>query len=147
MTVTRGARIHLPDLPAQDTDWMALAECTGHDPETWFPVDETSPAADQATAICGSCLVRDDCHTYALAAGVEGIWAGTTTAQRSRTRTRTRVDLWSDTDTDMLRHLWQQGYNSAQIGQVLGRATATVRKKANRMGLEPHAGGRPVVVS
>ena len=147
MTVTRGARIHLPELPAQDTGWMALAECANHDPETWFPVDERSEAAAQAIAICHTCLVSSDCLTYALTAGVDGIWAGTTTGQRRHTRAKVRADLWSDTDTDMLRHLWGQGYTSTQIGEVLGRTTSTVRKKANRMGLEPHTGGRPAVIS
>ncbi|KIF67570.1 hypothetical protein HY68_01295 [Streptomyces sp. AcH 505] len=57
------------------TSWQRLSGCTGHDPEMWFQERKKSAVAKATTriakAICGACLVRDDC--LAEAQRVEGV--------------------------------------------------------------------------
>ncbi len=73
------------------TDW---AECRtpGIDPEIFFPVSDTGPALQQvaaAKAVCARCPVTADCLAWALRAGEpEGIWGGTTPAERRLLRQR-----------------------------------------------------------
>lgn len=74
--------------------WHRDAACAEHDPALWFPPPptpgvNTSAMAARAKAICGGCLVLDDCRAWALdqvAAGVDlaGIWAGTSAPERRR---------------------------------------------------------------
>lgn len=68
--------------------WIEDAACRepGVDPELFFPVSESGPAAGQvaaAKAVCAGCPVAGDCLGWALRAGeATGIWGGTTPAER-----------------------------------------------------------------
>ena len=70
--------------------WMSLAACHGEDPELFFPLTETNTVAGRqitaAKAVCGRCLVRLTCLSYALATGQDGVWGGTTGHERSTWR-------------------------------------------------------------
>jgi WhiB family redox-sensing transcriptional regulator len=72
--------------------WMSRGACRQADPELFFPVGATAgPAARQveaAKAICGRCVVRANCLSYALEAMPEGIWGGTTPEERRTARRR-----------------------------------------------------------
>ena len=72
--------------------WMSRGACRQADPELFFPVGATAgPAARQveaAKAICGPCVVRANCLSYALEAMPEGIWGGTTPEERRTARRR-----------------------------------------------------------
>lgn len=81
-------------------DWRADAACRGHDPDLWFPVVVSErgrrlgalEVAPEAVAICWSCPVDNECLDFAVPRpSIEGIWAGTTTADRSRMRTELGV--------------------------------------------------------
>jgi WhiB family redox-sensing transcriptional regulator len=80
---------------AEAAHWTGRAACRarGTDPELFFPVSETGLAAHrqvaQAKAVCARCPVADQCLDWAVRAGEpEGIWGGTTPAERRRLRRR-----------------------------------------------------------
>lgn len=74
------------------THWTARAACRapGVDPELFFPVGDAGPGLAQAAAakrICAGCPVRACCLDWAVGAGEpDGIWGGTTPAERSLLR-------------------------------------------------------------
>jgi WhiB family redox-sensing transcriptional regulator len=71
---------------AQSLNWMARGACRQADPELFFPVSSvTGLAARQvelAKAVCAPCSVRAACLAYAAETRPEGIWGGTTQAER-----------------------------------------------------------------
>jgi WhiB family transcriptional regulator, redox-sensing transcriptional regulator len=75
-------------------EWWSDAACLPADPELFFPVSSLGPAlrqVAQAKAICARCPIQQACLGYALDAGpVQGIWGGTTEAERRRLRHRER---------------------------------------------------------
>jgi WhiB family redox-sensing transcriptional regulator len=76
---------------ARSLGWMARGACRQADPELFFPVAVAGPAARQveaAKAVCGSCVVRASCLSYALEAMPEGVWGGTTLEERRAARKR-----------------------------------------------------------
>ena len=77
---------------ARSLSWMASGACLQADPELFFPIAEgTGPAARQAEAakaVCGPCVVRKNCLSFALEAMPEGIWGGTTPDERRTVRRR-----------------------------------------------------------
>lgn len=69
--------------------WCDNAACVGQDPDLFFPIGTTGPAAeqaDEAKAICAGCRVRDACLDWAVEHGELGIWGGTDEEARARTR-------------------------------------------------------------
>jgi WhiB family redox-sensing transcriptional regulator len=70
-----------------DADWRTRAACRREDPELFFPVGDTGPAAaqiDVAKAVCGRCPVRDECLQWALETGQEaGVWGGLAERERA----------------------------------------------------------------
>ncbi|MCQ4207672.1 MULTISPECIES: WhiB family transcriptional regulator [Streptomyces] len=79
-------------------DWRDSATCRGMDPDLFFPIGNSSTFAtlvqiDEAKAVCGRCPVSQQCLTWALNAGsVEGVWGGTTEAERRSMRRRMARD-------------------------------------------------------
>ena len=67
-------------------EWIRRARCRDEDPELFFPVGTSGPAAIQieaAKAVCKSCEVRLQCLEWALATGQDsGVWGGTTEEER-----------------------------------------------------------------
>ena len=58
-------------------------------PSVFFPNDEPDPESrkvmvDVAKQICNDCAVRLRCFDYALSAGMQGIWGGTTYEERQK---------------------------------------------------------------
>ncbi len=84
----------VPVMPriAAGVAWMSRSACRSEDPELFFPVELAGPALleriSTAKAVCGRCLVRRSCLSYAVRTGQEGIWGGTTTDERRRRRRR-----------------------------------------------------------
>jgi len=65
--------------------WRKLAACAGvADPDAFFPEPEdwATPRPWGALALCGVCPVRARCLAYAVDAGEQGIWGGTTDTDR-----------------------------------------------------------------
>ncbi|MGH2572206.1 MAG: WhiB family transcriptional regulator [Actinomycetota bacterium] len=79
-------------------DWVHRARCKDEDPELFFPVGITGPAAAQiaaAKAICMQCEVRSACLEWAMATAQEaGVWGGLSEEERKALRrARRRGDL------------------------------------------------------
>lgn len=79
-------------------EWIHSARCKDEDPELFFPVGTTGPAAAQvaaAKAICMQCEVRTECLEWAMATGQEsGVWGGMSEDERrSLRRARRRAEL------------------------------------------------------
>jgi WhiB family redox-sensing transcriptional regulator len=73
---------------ARPLDWRDRAACLAEDPELFFPVGSTGPAAQQialAKAVCARCPVVESCLSWALYVGEqEGVWGGTSPDERAR---------------------------------------------------------------
>ena len=71
-------------------DWIHRARCKDEDPELFFPVGTTGPAAAQMTAakaICMLCEVRGECLEWAMATGQDaGVWGGLSEDERRALR-------------------------------------------------------------
>jgi WhiB family redox-sensing transcriptional regulator len=80
-------------------EWVHRARCKDVDPELFFPVGTTGPAAaqiDDAKAICAGCDVRLQCLEWALATGQDaGVWGGTSEEERRSIRRARRREAAS----------------------------------------------------
>jgi WhiB family redox-sensing transcriptional regulator len=78
-------------------EWVHRAKCRDVDPELFFPVGTTGPAAAQiesAKAVCLQCAVRDECLEWALTTGQDaGVWGGTSEEERRSIRRARRREL------------------------------------------------------
>jgi WhiB family redox-sensing transcriptional regulator len=74
-------------------EWQSQGSCKGK-PLEWFFFKQTTTEVvfPQVADLCSKCPVRADCLTYAITTRSEGIWAGTTTADR-RNPNRQRREL------------------------------------------------------
>jgi WhiB family redox-sensing transcriptional regulator len=81
---------------AAQWEWQLHAACRGCDTDTFFPTTASGWGARQSRPprhiqrLCDSCPVRIDCLNHALTWNEEGIWGGTTTAQRAAIRRTVR---------------------------------------------------------
>ncbi|MEU4052576.1 WhiB family transcriptional regulator [Streptomyces olivaceus] len=73
-------------------DWREHAACRTEDPDLFFPIGTTGPAAlqtEQAKAVCRTCPVREQCLRWALDTGQTlGVWGGTGELERRALRRR-----------------------------------------------------------
>ncbi|QHY99683.1 Transcriptional regulator WhiB1 [Streptomyces sp. S4.7] len=71
-------------------EWLRDAACAHADPELFFPVGDSGPAAEQAERakeVCHSCPVERQCLEWALNTGrTSGVWGGTDDEERRRLR-------------------------------------------------------------
>jgi WhiB family redox-sensing transcriptional regulator len=72
--------------------WQLHAACRDADPDLFFPLaredSETLAQIEVAKTYCRTCLVIQECLSYALAHGSVGIWGGMTDAERNEMRRR-----------------------------------------------------------
>lgn len=100
--------------------------CRDADPETFFPKSGVSEDAAPAINTCRRCPFLHECLAYALTHDVDGVWGGTTAAQRSRLR-----DKHGITVDERLSH---------QLADIAG---AGIKYRIQQM----HRGGSPWVTS
>ena len=71
-------------------EWVHRARCKDVEPELFFPIGNTGPAAQQidvAKAICLACEVRLECLEWALTTGQDaGVWGGLSEDERRAVR-------------------------------------------------------------
>ena len=71
-------------------NWVQRARCRDEDPELFFPIGSTGPAALQveaAKAICLLCPVRSECLEWSLATAQDaGVWGGLSEEERRAVR-------------------------------------------------------------
>ncbi|XKK60924.1 WhiB family transcriptional regulator [Streptomyces sp. ARC32] len=76
-------------------NWRELAACRTEDPDLFFPIGTTGPAAlqtEQAKAVCRTCPVREQCLRWALDTGQTlGVWGGTSELERRALKRREAV--------------------------------------------------------
>ena len=81
-------------------DWRHRALCLEEDPELFFPIGTTGPAATQveeAKRVCRRCSVVDSCLEWALDTGQDaGVWGATSEDER-RMLKRSGVDAGART--------------------------------------------------
>lgn len=67
-------------------DWRHRALCRDEDPELFFPVGTTGPAATQVDAakqVCRRCTVSAECLEWAIETGQDnGVWGATSEDER-----------------------------------------------------------------
>lgn len=75
---------------------LTRGACRGEDPELFFPIGTTGPAALQihnAKAVCLRCPVMDECLQWAVQSGQDaGVWGGQTEDERRSMKRRTARD-------------------------------------------------------
>lgn len=78
-------------------DWRQGALCREEDPELFFPIGSTGPAALQvaeAKAVCRRCPSVDPCLTWALETNQDaGVWGATSEDERRTLKRRARTRL------------------------------------------------------
>ena len=78
-------------------DWVHRARCKDEDPELFFPVGTTGPAAlqmERARTICMQCEVRTECLEWAMLTGQDaGVWGGLSEDERRALRRARRREL------------------------------------------------------
>ncbi|MFE5601836.1 WhiB family transcriptional regulator [Streptomyces coelicoflavus] len=76
-------------------NWREHAACRTEDPDLFFPIGTTGPAAlqtEQAKAVCRTCPVREQCLRWALDTGQTlGVWGGTGELERRALKRREAV--------------------------------------------------------
>jgi len=81
-------------MTTNDRTWLRDAACTAHDPELFFPVGSSGPAAyqtDKARQVCTTCPVQTSCLDWALQVGADyGVWGGLSEEDRQALRRRRR---------------------------------------------------------
>lgn len=130
------ARLSLTLPPA----WVGDATCRAADPELFFPISATGPAARQAAVakrVCAVCPVAAHCLDWALAHDVpDGIWGGHTPAERAALRparpARPRPVEHSEFDA-IVHEFATQGMTSAAIADRLRADIDDVRKARGRV--------------
>ncbi len=73
--------------------WRNEAECLGEDPELFFPIGNTGPAAlqiEDAKAVCRRCHVTQACLEWAIDHKQDaGVWGGMSEDERRALKRRT----------------------------------------------------------
>ncbi|MFD8693164.1 WhiB family transcriptional regulator [Streptomyces sp. NPDC059651] len=75
-------------------NWREMAICRGEDPDLFFPIGNVRSGMallqiDEAKAVCHRCPVMQQCLNWAMKVdSVEGVWGGTTEAERRAVRRR-----------------------------------------------------------
>ena len=73
-------------------DWRHSALCRDEDPELFFPIGTTGPAAmqiEEAKTVCRRCPVTTDCLTWALETSQDaGVWGGLSEDERRALKRR-----------------------------------------------------------
>jgi WhiB family redox-sensing transcriptional regulator len=73
-------------------DWRHHALCRDEDPELFFPIGTTGPAAtqvEQAKVVCQRCPAVEPCLTWAVETGQDaGVWGGTSEDERRALKRR-----------------------------------------------------------
>jgi WhiB family transcriptional regulator, redox-sensing transcriptional regulator len=74
----------------KSVEWVHRALCKDEDPELFFPIGNTGPAASQieaAKAVCHRCPVRVACLEWAMQTCQDsGVWGGLTEEERRALR-------------------------------------------------------------
>jgi len=84
----------MPSDLGENMEWVHDAGCRGKDPDLFFPVGNTGPAAEQlatAKGVCFACDVSDLCLEWAMQNSQDfGVWGGMAEDERRALRRQRR---------------------------------------------------------
>jgi len=76
------------------SSWRDAAACARRPDVDFFPSAEDAAGIERAVAVCAGCPVADECLSFAIETNQpDGIWGGTTAAERTKLRRRWLQDL------------------------------------------------------
>ena len=85
-------------MAADREQWLDGGACRDEDPELFFPITSSGPAAQQiaaAKAVCQRCGVQRECLHYALESHQShGVWGGTSEEERVRMTSARPAAAW-----------------------------------------------------
>lgn len=67
----------------KEEDWRQQSACSAVDTNVFFPLKITASSVKQALVYCKTCPVKLECLQTAIIYDYDGIWGGTTLAQRN----------------------------------------------------------------
>lgn len=77
-----------------DGPWRDAAACARRPDVDFFPSPDDAEGIARAVAVCAGCPVADECLSFAIETNQpDGIWGGTTPAERVKLRRRWLQDL------------------------------------------------------
>jgi WhiB family redox-sensing transcriptional regulator len=118
--------------------WQELAACAGHpEPDLWHPGErgmtrDKADAITDAKAVCASCPVRHACLNDALENGYEGIWGGTTDAERGQVKEKGPRFRTADNVAFVLEQLPMA--TAREVGERLGLERDAILRAITRAG-------------
>lgn len=129
----------LESIPWNRHDWEAYGVCRrpGVDPKLFFPANEDEGAKqEEAKRLCSACPAQSQCFMKAMEMRYEGIWGGTSTAERQKLRkNRSRAHCPKCQSIDVAR-VTRDGSNF----EVCISCGVSWRADADQV---PHTGARP----
>ena len=115
---------------------FANANCVNvDDPDVFFPDSNLQLQRDlpMLREICGSCLHQAECLTYALENEInDGIWAGTTPAQRQGMRKQRQKEDTRSTRHREIRYWLSVGFTKDEVAHKLGIKRASLDRVLDR---------------
>lgn len=72
----------------EDISWMKNALCPNYDPDLWHPPYDAPSSTAYPKSICRRCPVMGECLDWALNHGENGVWGGTSEADRRALKRR-----------------------------------------------------------
>lgn len=116
------------EVPVHSLDWHRDAACQGKPVDLFFPALEDAWQIEMALDICATCQVRQECLTWAMDRGEDGVWGGTTSNDRRAMRgdQPRRLPEW------MRREIRRQAANGVPH-QTIADSMATTRRTVNRV--------------
>jgi len=84
--------------------WLSDAACIGEDPELFFPIGTSPPAAEQtlrAKRVCRGCPVKPECLEWSLVTYQDaGVWGGLDEEERRQIRRARRRAIGVDRELE-----------------------------------------------
>lgn len=71
-----------------DVKWMSKGLCRYADPRLFFPAYDAPSSTAEPKAICARCPVQGECLEWAINHDEEGVWGGTSEADRRALKRR-----------------------------------------------------------
>lgn len=93
----------------EEIPWV-LANCSGTDPEAWFPEGSNGwRDDDMVSRICRECHIKTQCLEWAIEHHETGYWGGQYFGQRRSPEEDERVEeIQPGSDGDWLREVWRE---------------------------------------
>lgn len=132
--VASAGREDLPTRPVPYPRYDGTQPCVEIGPDGMHPYGSDHVQVAAAKSVCGPCRFVDACKEFAVSYNVQGVWGGTSYADRRRERQRLGISAIPITLTDashtrrQLAELDDGVTNSEIIAQLVGCSAKTVQR-------------------